>query len=177
MDAQKRYPSISKILFEQLMAVEPSKDGALEYRPCKVFLKDGSSFDRVYVVDAESYIKVWGVWPEGDRAKRYLSIQDVTKIEESPFRIPPHLANKMYHTGESGMGYCIYTLVLNDGRKLPYLTGNAVDFPNLPPDVRPDMIVDLLPHEGRATFVGKTRAPYTTMAPHHWCLYSRTEGA
>ncbi len=168
----RTYSEIDKELLKQLMQIEPSKFWGMEYRPCKVFLKDGNVAEHIYVCEANMYIKTWDVWPEDDKGKKYISIQDVTKIEESKRRIPARLANKMYQAGESGMGYCIFTLVLKDGRKLPYLTGNAVDFVDLPPEVMPDMILDILPHQGREFFQKKTSDLYTQGAKYYWCLYS-----
>jgi hypothetical protein len=158
-------PVISEELFRQLLEVEPSRDGEMEYRPCRVHLKDGRTLDGVYIADAAKYVALWGIWPEFDSHKRSVSVDDVVKIEESPIRIPAHLANKMYEAGESAMGGCFFTLVLDDGRRVPCATGNAVDFLELPADVTPGMMVDLLPHEGR-----EAREPVRG-ADYFWCLY------
>jgi hypothetical protein len=83
--------------------------------------------DGVYVADAAQYIDLWGILPEFDSHKRSVPIDDVVGIEESPTRIPAHPASKMYEAGESAMGGCIFTLVLEDGRRPPCSTGNAVD--------------------------------------------------
>lgn len=115
--------------------------------------------------------------PKDDPAKQSIIITDVIKIEESPARLPAKLATKMYQAGESGMGYCVYTLVLDDGEELPYVMGNAIDFPNLPPDVSPSMIVDLLPHQGRKGLEdGSGRFildQYKRGAGYYWCLYEK----
>ncbi|MEK7448085.1 MAG: hypothetical protein AAB019_01235 [Planctomycetota bacterium] len=173
-------PKITPLLLEQLKKVKPSRDEfgtGIEYYPCKVTLKDGSSFDRVYVQESESYITHWGVWPKEDNHKKSIPITEVVQIEESPFRLPAKLANKMYKAGESGMGYCVFTLVLEDGEKLPCVTGNAVDFPNLPPDVNPSMIIDLLPHKGREELQdGRGRSlldQYKHVSDYYWCLYEK----
>jgi hypothetical protein len=71
----------------------------------------------------------------------------------------------MYEAGESAMGGCIFTLVLEDGRRLPCSTGNAVDLLELPADVTPDMMVDLVPHEGREA------RQHIRGADFFWCLY------
>ena len=161
-------PSVSVIseeLFRQLLEVEPSRDGEMEYRPCRVRLTDGQTLDRIYIADATKYLGHWGIWPEFDSYKRSVPIDDVLSIEESPSRIPARLANKMYEAGESAMGGCIFTLVLADGRRVACTTGNAVDFLELPSDVTPAMMVDLLPHEGR-----DAREPIQG-ADFFWCLY------
>jgi hypothetical protein len=173
-------PKITPQLLEQLKKVKPSRDEfatVLEYYPCKVTLKDGRSFDRVYVQEIESYIKHWSISPKDDTFKYSIPIAEVARIEESPFRLPAKLADKMYKAGESGMGYCVFTLVLKDGRKLPYITGNAVDFPNLPDDVNSSMIIDLLPHEGREELQDQRGSylpdPAKESAKCDLCLYQK----
>ncbi|MFN8414265.1 MAG: hypothetical protein U0Z26_17930 [Anaerolineales bacterium] len=163
---------IDNKLLKQLMKIEPSTFLNMEYRPCKVYMKNGNIIRNAYICEAEMYLKTWGVWPEDDKEKSFISIQDVSDIEESELRIPARLANKMYKAGESGMGYCIFTLVLKDGRKLPCLTGNAVDFVDFPLEVNPDMIADLLPHQGRELFQKSNSGFYTQGAKYYWCLYS-----
>ena len=166
---------ISKItpeLLTELEQVVPSIDTFMEYRPCKVVLKNGEVHDRAYVVEAEQYKKMWGVLPDQDPDKKYILIENVARIQECPFRLPPKFANKMYQSGESGMGYCIYILVLKDGSRLPFLTGNAVDFPNLEPGISMDSVVDLLPHEGRKNFIQNNFNPYTRSAEYCWCIYT-----
>lgn len=173
-------PKITPQLLEQLNKIKPSKDEfatVIEYYPCKVTLKDGQSFDRVYVQELESYIKHWGISPKDDAFKYSIPIAEAARIEESPFRLPAKLADKMYQAGESGMGYCVFTLVLEDGRELPYITGNAVDFPNLPDDVNSSMIIDLLPHEGRKVFQDERGRhwldPSKQGAKYDLCLYQK----
>lgn len=103
------------------------------------------------------------MWPAAD-----IPIGSVARIEESPFRLPARLATKMYEAGESAMGGCVFTLVLQDGRELVCQTGNAVDFVDLPDDVHPRAIVDLIPHAGRE------RRTDCGPAEFAWCFY-RTE--
>src|SRR5690242_808828 len=107
----------------------------MEYRACGVELRDGRTLERVYFQEARAYIRVWGVWPEDDAGKQSIRIEDVARIDDSPARLLAHLAIKMYAAGESGIGYCLFTLVQGDGRRLVCVTGNAVDFVELPPDV------------------------------------------
>ncbi len=137
------------------------------YRPCRVTLDDGSVQDRVYVVEASPYKRSWGVWPEDDSAKRSVPVERVEAIESSPTRLPAHLATKMYEAGESGMGYCVFRLVLTDGTTLDCLTGNAVDFIAWPPGVSPGDVVDLLPHAGDA----RSNPECVRGTEYAWCLY------
>ena len=160
-----RYPKLRDELLRQLEMIEPSKDSGIEYRPSLVTLLDGRRVDCVYVVDEQSYFKPWGVWPEDDRGKLSIRIQDVAKIEESPSRLPPKIANELYQAGESGMGYCRFTLVFSDESEQVYITGNAVDFVPLPAGKSRSDIVRVLPHTG----TGKN---YCQGLKYYWCLYS-----
>jgi hypothetical protein len=167
-----RYSAISTELRQQLERVPASSDGACEYRPCRVRLASGEERDFVYVLDAESYIRTWGVWPEDDAGKDSVAIGDVVAIAESPYRLPVELADKLYAAGESGMGYTVFTVVLRDRRRLPYVTGNAVDFPRLPAGVTSADVVDVLPHEDRDVFREREPRAAEGSAPYAWCLYS-----
>ena len=158
-------------LLEQLLAVEPSTDGMLEYRPCQVTLRSGRVLPRVCVIDAERYMTSWGVWPEDDEHKSSVDIAEVDQIEESPVRLPAKLANAIYEAGESGMGYTIYTLLTKDRRTFPRLTGGAVDFPQLPEGLDMADVADVLPHEGRDAFRERMPTPDESDAPYFWCLY------
>jgi hypothetical protein len=167
----RNYPAIRAELFAQLRRIKPSSALGFLYYPCKVSLQDGAIVDRVYVAEAASYIRLWGVWPEDDAAKKWLSMENVTRIEESPSRLPLAFANQVYEAGESGMGYCCFALVLKDGRKLPYVTGNAVDFPNLPDGVSMNDVQGVVPHERHPEWLTSTN-PNQTNAQYYWCLYS-----
>ena len=153
-------------LTPQLEDVEPSVDDTYEYRPCRVKLADGGWRDRVYVGEAFRYIQRSLIWPWNARVNRYIPLDNVSAIESSPTRIPANLASKIYSAGESGMGYCIFTLITDIGRRIPRLTGNAVDWIDLPSGIEPHNLVDVLPHEGpRDERLTQSGPPYS------WCLY------
>jgi hypothetical protein len=160
---------ISASLYEQLLQVEPSRDWGIEYKPCLVTLKDGRKLDCVYVVPEQPYIKIWGVFPEDDSGKESVQIEDVSEIEESPSRLPAKIANKIYDAGESGMGYCVFTLIFNDGSTQAYITGNAVDFVPLPAGKAARDIEDVLTQEGRQAKNQGHGLKY------YWCIYSDVE--
>jgi hypothetical protein len=162
------YAPISGELRAELERIAPSWDGMCEYRPCRVRLTSGEMRDFVYLIDADAYIRRWGPWPP--EAKNVVSVQDVVAVEESPHRLPAALANRLYERGESGMGYTIFTVVLRDGRRLPRVTGNAVDFPALPDGVTTGDIVDVL-HEGREAFTDRRPSADEGTASYAWCLY------
>jgi hypothetical protein len=157
-----RYPPLSRELRQQLMAVEES--GRL-YRPCMVALKDGSSMDRVYVVDAKPWFRQWGVWPEDDSGKISLDVRSVARIGDSPSRLPAKFANQIYNAGESGMGYTIFTVQFRDGTSMAVGTGDAVDFIDYPEGQSPQTVVGVLPHVGRGD-------PKLRSGPdYRWCLF------
>jgi hypothetical protein len=169
----KQYPSLTPELAEQLHAIEPSSDGYCEYRPCRVQLTSGTLVDRVYVVERDAYMDALGVDPEDDPGKSSVSVEDVRRIDESPYRLPAALANKLYAAGECGMGYYIFTVVLRDGTKLPNLTGNAVDFPALTPGVTTSDIHDVFPHVGHDRFRDRPPSAHESNAAYTWCLFAR----
>lgn len=161
----RRYPKMAPELAAQLSLVAPTTDGSMTYRPCKVTLADGSDQDFVYVVDAASYIEVWGVWPDQDQGKREISIENVRKISESPSRLPPRFSQKLYDAGESGMGYVVFELSFSDGSRSCHLSGNATDFVQLPKGKSMQEVMAIHPHEGRG------RSDHLRAPDYWWCLY------
>ena len=161
-----RYSPLSSHIREAFRGIEPSGDGELVYYPCRAVLNSGNAFDTVYIVPEKPYLKYWGVYPEDDRGKRWIRIEDVAQVQDSPTRLPAQFANEIYKNGESGMGYTIFTVVFADGLRQSCVTGNAVDFIQYPSGKGPKDVVAVLPHEGR-------RDHSLVNAPEwYWCLYS-----
>ena len=169
MARKRRYKPIPRHLYEELVRIAPSENCGLKYYPCRVTLTDGQCIDRVYVVEQEPYIKVWGVYPEDDRAKSSVLIEGVADLEESPSRLPPDLANKRYEGGESGMGYTTFTVVFSDGTRQSFLAGNAIDFISFPKGKSQADIVDIIPY-GSRDFARLEHPP-----GYSWCIYSGVE--
>lgn len=136
----------------------------MEYRPCQVKLKNGETLDNVYVQEVQSYINVWGDLPDRDPAKKYILIEDVIEIAESPNRLAVELANKLYAGGESGMGYYFYKLVLENGQTIDVCSGNAIDFISLPEGLTTKNIKDVLRHP-----VSKEKC--INAPTYYWCLF------
>jgi len=132
-------------------------------------LNDGTERDWIYVAEAYPWFKSWGVWPEDDPGKHSLSLDAIANLRESPTRLPPDIADQIYEAGESGMGYCLFTLRFRDGSEHAFATGNAVDFPILPDGKSPDEIISVTPHGGR------NATSRFEMRPYLWCLYSSDE--
>ncbi|MDC7675824.1 hypothetical protein [Asticcacaulis machinosus] len=128
-------------------------------------MKDGTELPRVYICEATSWYKYWGVWPEDDAGKKSIDLNLIAGIAASPQRLPASFANKLYDAGESGMGYTIFTVVFADGLEVAYGTGNAVDFIRYPHGKTAHDIRDVLPHMGRDTA--------RTCPDYIWCLYSQ----
>lgn len=161
---------LSPDLADQLARVPTSRDGLMHYAPCLVRLHSGEVLPHVYVVEESAFLRKWG----NDPKRRFLDIGDVAAIEDSPVRLPASFANAIYDAHESGMGYFVFTVVLKDNRRLPFLTGNAVDFLNWPSGVGPDDVAGVEPHAGRDQLSSAdpdTRRP----ADYLWCLYGVTE--
>lgn len=156
---------LSPELAGQLDRVPKSSDGYCDYAPCRLTLRSGEALDRVYVVEAECFRKMWG------HTQATVLAADVTRIEESPVRLPARWANKLYAAGESGMGYTLFTVDLRDGSTIPFVVGNAVDFPNWPPGVTPEDVVAVHPHAGREIFRHRAPGPYERSADYQWCAY------
>jgi hypothetical protein len=158
-------PSLSPELIEQLSRVPTSRDGSMSYAPCLVTLKSGEVLPRVYVLEESSYLRLWG----DDPKRSTIDPSAIASMVESPDRLPAELANEVYAAGESGMGYSIFTVVLRDGSTIPFLTGNAVDFPDWPEEVDPSDAVAVQPHVGREHFqvAGEGRRSASSLL----CLY------
>jgi len=158
---QDRYRRLGAVLISELKNI-PKTDGL--YHPCMVTLVDGQVVDRVYLAQADLWHYHWGVWPSEDSGKQEIFVDDVVSVRASPTRLPADLANKLYHAGESGMGYTIFTAVFADGSRQAFSTGNAVDFVRYPKDQSMDTIVDVLPH------IGRDNSP-RQCPDYRWCLF------
>ena len=134
-------------------------------------VESGEWRDRVYVIEALSYAYKWGLDAGG---REYLPLGNIAAIEESPTRLPPPVANKLYAAGESGMGYCVFTLATGNGQRIPCLAGNAIDWIQLPSDVSPREIKEAYPHERLRDWFDNPEETQRTFAgnePYSWCLY------
>lgn len=158
---------ISRRLHDSLLLITPSKDlNGFLYRPAVLTLKSGQTVPRAYVSDAKTYERVWG--PDW-KTRSYVPIAQIDSIAECQGRLPPALTNTIYQAGESGMGYCIFTLEFNDGSRVPFGAGNAVDFPDLPSGKSPQDVVAVHPHQGRGEWTRKA-------LDYQWALFDGIAG-
>ena len=96
----RRYPVPTEKILAQILSVPVSVDRWMPYRPCDVVLKNGRRVDRVYVVPEEPYILMWGVWPEDDRGKSSVLLDELAEVRDSRHRLPAPFAQKLYSAGE-----------------------------------------------------------------------------
>jgi hypothetical protein len=166
LEGRIAYSTLLPHVREALTGIEPSRDRELVYYPCRAVLKSGEAFDTVYIVSEKPYVKHWGVYPENDLGKRWVRMEDIAEVQESPTRLPAQFANEIYRNGESGMGYTIFTVVFADDVRQACASGNAVDFIQYPIGKGPKDVVAVIPHEGR-------RDASVAKSPQcYWCLYS-----
>ena len=141
---EQQFPLITKPLAAELKAIEPSIHKQAKLYPCLATLTDGRQLDGVYMIDATTFLKL-----DDPNSRTVLPLSRVAHIEESPTRLPAKLANKIYRSGESAMGYYLFTLVFEDGSHLPCRTSDSVDFVDLPRSFAGRKIVNVLPHVGQ----------------------------
>lgn len=149
--------------------VPPSHDRRVEYRPCSLRLVDGTTEPCVYVMHAQEYILQWGTWPDWQPWRRGIPLADVAELEESPYRLPAHIADQIYAFGETGMGYTAFTLKFADGTTAKCVAGGAVDFVALPEGKRTADIASVEPHPGGPV------APTYRAGGYAWCLFGRAD--
>jgi len=147
--AEQKFPQITRTLAAELKSIQPSITKHMKLYPCLATLTDGRQIDGVYMVDAGSFLKIDAL---GDRT--VLPLARVAHIEDSPTRLPAKIADQVYGAGEFAMGYYVFTLVFDDGSRLPCRTGDLVDFLDLPSGYAAHKVVRVLPHVG-----GKIVAP------------------
>lgn len=164
-----RYSPLPHNLSKLMNSIDPSRDGGMLYFPCKVWLREGGTLDTVYVEPDEMYIDCWSIYPEDDKHKWSILIDDVVDVQESPMRLPVRFANQVYDGGESGMGVHVFTVLFADGSKQAYRSGGAIDFIPYPAGKGPQDIVGVMPHEGRDDSTARDCLRW------YWCLYSGVE--
>jgi hypothetical protein len=153
----------------QLSKIKPTHDWGNKYYPSEVTLIDGTVIDRVYVAPTGT----WGL-QHIEQDPQYVPIAQVSSIRESPNRLALKLANKLYKSGETGMGYLLFGIRTRLGSVIPCATGDSVDFIKLPGQVQLADIVDVIPHWGKdisGKSIWQTSDFRAEQADFKWCLY------
>jgi hypothetical protein len=165
-----RYGALPAHVRNALLEIEPSRDGKMAYFPCRAILADGRAVDTVYIVPEMAYLRHWGIYPEDDKGKNCIWIEDVAEVEESAARLPARYANEVYSWDESGMGYNRFTVVFADGSRHSCISGNAVDFICYPKGKGPGDVIAIARQEE------KKERSLVKGPRYYWCLYSELEG-
>ena len=160
----EQFPLITKPLAAELKSITPSIKKQAKLYPCLATLTDGRQLDGVYMISASDFLRIDDI-----ESRTILPLGRVAHIEESPTRLPPKFADRIYRSGESAMGYYLFTLVFDDGTHLPCRTGDSVDFVDLPHSFGNRKIVNVLPHVGQK--VMPAGAPQGHGAAAVWCPF------
>jgi hypothetical protein len=152
----------SKAFMAQLKAIEPSDAGACAQHqklyPCKLVLKDGRIIDRA--ICAEEH--------RGFRTDAWIHPDDISRIEPTKERLPAKYASQLYAEGESGMGYMLFELKMDDRTTHVFVAGSArVDFPDYPDGYNADNVVAVYPHQGRDHSAKECRESRGC----YWCFF------
>ena len=115
----------------QVSRIPTTTYGGLTHCPCSATLLDGQHVDCVCLADAAPYIKCWGIWPDQDKGKLEIRLQDVARIDPCHFALPANHAQRLNDAGESGMGYMLFEIEYRDGSRTAHLSGCVVDFVRL----------------------------------------------
>jgi len=175
-DSTHRFPRITRSLADQVAHVAPSyPQPGVEFRACRVTMSTGEMHERVLVVEAEMYKAHAFMWPDAegpwdrDAHRRLLAIADVAAIAESSHRLPAEMATAVWDNGER-FGTYTFTLVLKDGRHLPYAV-SVPDFPRFPPGICTSDCASVITDKFPEAFKSWRATEYELTAPYVWCLY------
>ena len=151
-------------LAAQLRRIEPSVDiVGTRHRGCRLVLKDGRTIERALCIEDR----------RGFHSGGWIHPEEIAEAAESPYRLPPRLATKLYAAGESGMGYVIFVVRLRSREEFVCVTEGIVDFPDFPPGVTGRDVAAVRPHEGRE----KTRREgFRRSAPFEFCYFVFGDG-
>jgi len=108
--------------------------------PCAVTLFDGRSFECCLAFENVRY---------SDKGE-WLNPQAVAEVRQTALRLPKRFADELHAAGESGMGYHIYVVDLQDGCSFVHVAGNlTIDLLDLPPGYTSADVKAVFPHAGR----------------------------
>jgi hypothetical protein len=171
---------LSKIpdaLYQRLQGLSFHIRKDFDYFPCRATLTDGRVLDRLYIfkpgrhflypphsqeTDLTGYTWHYSNRELGD----HVFLEEIAAIEPSPLALSREIVGKIIALSPHREHDYRCTLVLKDGRHVPYAARFLVDFPDLPPGVAGSDVVDALPDEAR-TPSSRIRGP----APHRYTYF------
>ena len=143
MDAPSLPPSIA----EQLKEIAPQNirtgDKKTSVYPCSVTLNDGRVQQCTYLMSVLAAKRWW--WIKTD-SKHQIQVQNIVSISPSPYRLQESLANKILEAGETGMGYTSGVFQFKNGKTLPWVTTESMEFMGLPDEYSIHDIIDIKLH-------------------------------
>ena len=143
MDAPSLPPSIA----EQLKEIAPQNirtgDKKTSVYPCSVTLNDGRVQQCTYLMSVLAAKRWW--WIKTD-SKHQIQVQNIVSISPSPYRLQESLANKILEAGETGMGYTSGVFQFKNGKTLPWVTTESMEFMDLPDEYSIHDIIDIKLH-------------------------------
>jgi len=163
MQDNNRYSVLPNSILASLRFIAQSEFENLGFSPCKVTLKTGRVYDRVYLVDHAKYKKTYGKYPEEGGQMRSILIEDVKSVKESPSRLPATMANFLYDHLDKN--YRTFRVEFNDGSSQTYKFGHFFDFISYPEGMGQEDVWGAVPD-----FLQTASIP---MKPPDlsWCLY------
>jgi hypothetical protein len=143
---------LSERHYQRLKLIDPSWYSGWPVFPAKVTLKCGTVLDSVAFIAGE--------WPWRHHDWTRVQIDDISEIEESQFRLPSKVVEKIKRFGEAYMGGVLARLEFADGthQDVSYLSEGPMDFICLPPGKKGADVIDVksrseVPDFGAAQFL------------------------
>jgi hypothetical protein len=130
----------------QLNAIEPQAmhfhDDDVVIYPCLIHLDDRQVHKCAYLMSVTAATRCW--WLKADDSHQ-IDVRNIVTVEKSPYRLPEHLARKIF--GESSMGSLRGIFEFKDGRVLPFLTTESLEFLMIPEGYSIEDITSIRLHE------------------------------
>ena len=165
MDRDKLVKKLKRLIKPSVDLKDTSH--AITYYPCGVKLIDNKTIECICFVDHEVYNRHWADTFD-DRPFLFIDIADIQDIFESKYRLPAELAQKIYDNGEAGMGYFLFRVVMKNGKRFTYATGDLVDFIEPPLNYSIKDIVDVTIDGDFSDYYQKKE--YLSEKDYYWCL-------
>ncbi|MCD6303597.1 MAG: hypothetical protein J7M21_01375 [Planctomycetes bacterium] len=76
-----------------------------------------------------------------------VNIEDIAKVELSPYAVPRAIMKEIYAHGETSMGYTIFTAIMDDGQTFNFIIGFEAMFLDMPENYTGDRIAKVVVHK------------------------------
>jgi len=119
---------------------------------------------RVCLAEEHAYMEYIGIPLQGNC--KTIHVSDLEEIDESPFRIPARFATQLYISGESGMGYTLFSIDFRCQLKTYHIGYSVLDFIIFPSGCNQSDIIRVLPCKYDPLLKFQEPPDYI------WCLFS-----